>query len=42
VPSLEERGLLAPVTPGVWQWTGDYDNVRGIGADQADPESFIA
>jgi len=36
------RGLLKELYPGLWQWLGTYDSVRGIVLDgYADPEYFI-
>ncbi|MFW6126482.1 MAG: hypothetical protein ACOC58_05185, partial [Chloroflexota bacterium] len=39
--SLQARGLIAELTPGIWQWLGAYDPLVGIGAGFADPEQFI-
>ncbi len=37
-----QRGLAIEVLPGLWQWLGKYDAVRGILLDgMPDPESFI-
>jgi CRISPR-associated endonuclease/helicase Cas3 len=36
------RGLVIEVLPGLWQWLGKYDPVRGILLDgMPDPENFI-
>lgn len=37
-----QRGLAIEVLPGLWQWLGKYDAVRGILLDDMpDPENFI-
>jgi len=38
----QQRGLAIEVLPGLWQWLGKYDAVRGILLDgMPDPENFI-
>jgi len=34
-------GLIEPILPGVGEWLGGYDEVRGIQADQLGPESLV-
>lgn len=35
------EGLTAEITPGLWQWFGDYDDVRGLGAGQLNPARLV-
>lgn len=34
-------GLIAEVTPGLGEWMGDYDSVRGLVARDLDPDSLV-
>jgi CRISPR-associated endonuclease/helicase Cas3 len=37
----ERKGLLAPITPGLYEWLGDYDRVRGITERDLDADSLV-
>jgi len=39
VASLEGQGLIQPVRPGLWEWLGHYDEVRGVGGEQKGMEA---
>jgi len=39
--SAEYRSLLAPVLPGVWQWLGNYDRVRGLTGEGPDIDALV-
>ncbi len=40
--SAQKQGILIEVLPGLWQWLGKYDSLRGILLDgMPDPEHFI-
>ena len=41
VTAYETRGLLAPVAPGLWEWLGRYDRVRGLVDSTQDSEGFV-
>ena len=34
-------GLIAPVLPGLGEWMGSYDPVRGLTGDDPDPDSLV-
>ena len=37
----ERKGLLEPITPGLYEWLGDYDRVRGITDRDLDADSLV-
>jgi CRISPR-associated endonuclease/helicase Cas3 len=37
----EGRGLVRPVTPGLWEWCGGYDLVRGLKDLAYDPDRCV-
>jgi len=37
----DRKGLVAPITPGLYEWLGDYDRVRGITARGLDADSLV-
>ncbi|MCR4411139.1 MAG: CRISPR-associated helicase Cas3' [Thermoguttaceae bacterium] len=41
LPQYERDGLLCQVTPGLWQWLGSYDRVRGLVSRGQDPEQLV-
>ena len=41
VDNLMSEGLLCPVIPGLWEWIGQYDRVRGMSFERHDPADFI-
>lgn len=42
VPAMDNAGLLWEVTPGLYEWRGRYDAVRGIGGvTSLDPDALI-
>jgi CRISPR-associated endonuclease/helicase Cas3 len=38
---LSSQGLLIPVIPGIWEWSGRYDEKLGLTLARRDPEDFI-
>ncbi|HJT76449.1 MAG TPA: hypothetical protein VJ739_04535, partial [Gemmataceae bacterium] len=38
VAAYESRGLLRAVAPGLWEWQGRYDSVRGLVDGAIDPD----
>ncbi len=41
IDQLFEEGLLVPVTVGLWEWTGRYDEMFGISKEFVDPETLV-
>jgi CRISPR-associated endonuclease/helicase Cas3 len=41
VSAYESRGLLSEVAPGLWEWHGGYDPVRGIVDAAQDPDWLV-
>jgi CRISPR-associated endonuclease/helicase Cas3 len=41
VDSFQRDGLLQELVPGLWEWLGKYDLVRGITADNRKPEELV-
>ena len=41
IDTLMSEGLLCPVIPGLWEWIGQYDRVRGVSFERRDPADFI-
>jgi CRISPR-associated endonuclease/helicase Cas3 len=41
VNSYRRDGLLQELIPGLWEWLGKYDLVRGITADNRNPEELV-
>jgi len=41
IPSYQQRGLLQEVAPGLWEWLGGYDHVRGLVESGRDPETLV-
>ncbi len=41
IPRLEQQGLVGRLTESLWQWLGDYDEVRGIGYGSLDPDALV-
>ena len=41
IPSYQQRGLLQEVAPGLWEWLGGYDQVRGLVEGGRDPETLV-
>lgn len=39
--SYQRDGLLQELVPGLWEWLGKYDLVRGITADNRNPEELV-
>jgi CRISPR-associated endonuclease/helicase Cas3 len=47
LPAREEKGLVAkgymtPIVPGLWEWLGEYDEVRGLIKGGFSAEALIA
>ena len=41
IPEYYKQGLLSEVTPGLWEWLGRYDLVRGLVVANRDPEELV-
>ncbi len=41
IPSYQQKGLLQEVAPGLWEWLGGYDQVRGLVENGRDPETLV-
>jgi CRISPR-associated endonuclease/helicase Cas3 len=41
VDRYRERGLLAPVVAGLWEWQGKYDPIRGLVDAGIDPDQLV-
>jgi CRISPR-associated endonuclease/helicase Cas3 len=41
VDSYQRDGLLQELMPGLWEWLGKYDLVRGITADNRNPDELV-
>ncbi|MGN6811499.1 MAG: CRISPR-associated helicase/endonuclease Cas3, partial [Thermomicrobiales bacterium] len=37
----ESEGLALEVLPGLWEWCGKYDPVRGLGVGEGDPTQLV-
>jgi CRISPR-associated endonuclease/helicase Cas3 len=37
----QKDGLLHELTPGLWEWLGKYDQVRGLSVANRDPEELV-
>ena len=35
------QGLLGEITPGLWEWLGGYDPVRGLVVTNRDPAELV-
>jgi len=38
---LQEEKAITNLVPGVWQWLGGYDSVRGIVSIRHDPADLV-
>jgi len=41
IPEYYKQGLLSEVIPGLWEWLGGYDHVRGLVVANRDPEELV-
>ena len=41
IPDYHREGLLNEVAPGVWEWLGQYDAVRGLTVANRDPADLV-
>jgi CRISPR-associated endonuclease/helicase Cas3 len=41
IPEYHREGLLNEVAPGVWEWLGQYDAVRGLTVANRDPADLV-
>jgi CRISPR-associated endonuclease/helicase Cas3 len=41
VQAYRQKGLLQEVAPGLWEWLGGYDPVRGVVETARDPEELV-
>ena len=41
IPEYHREGLLSEVVPGVWEWLGQYDAVRGLTVANRDPADLV-
>ena len=39
--ACQRDGLVGEVIPGIWEWLGRYDSVRGLVAENQDPEELV-
>ena len=37
----KKDGVIIEIVPGLWEWTGNYDNARGLDLGGRNPEDFI-
>jgi CRISPR-associated endonuclease/helicase Cas3 len=42
IAGYQAKGLVSEIAPGLWEWRGDYDPVRGVGTDGIAPEGLVA
>ncbi len=41
IPRYQAQGLLQEVLPGIWEWLGAYDAVRGLVEAPRDPDELV-
>lgn len=41
VPTYQRNGLLQEVAPGLWEWLGGYDPIRGLVDGARDPDDLV-
>lgn len=41
VPTYQRNGLLQEVAPGLWEWLGSYDPIRGLVEGARDPDDLV-
>lgn len=41
IPAYQRNGLLQAVAPGLWEWLGGYDPIRGLVEAGRDPEDLV-
>ncbi|MGH9426626.1 MAG: hypothetical protein ACRD2L_10050, partial [Terriglobia bacterium] len=41
VPTYQRNGLLQEVAPGLWEWLGGYDPIRGLVEGSRDPDDLV-
>jgi CRISPR-associated endonuclease/helicase Cas3 len=41
IDSYQREGFLQQITPGLWEWLGQYDSVRGLTVANRDPEELV-
>jgi len=41
IAGYQREGFLHELTPGLWEWLGKYDPVRGLTPDNRDPEELV-
>jgi len=41
IPTFERNGLLQKVAPGLWEWLGGYDRVRGLVESAREPGDLV-
>lgn len=39
--NYRQAGIIAPVQPGIGEWLGDYDAVRGLATRDPHPDSLV-
>jgi CRISPR-associated endonuclease/helicase Cas3 len=41
IPTYHREGFLDEVAPGIWEWLGQYDSVRGLSLVNRDPAELV-
>lgn len=41
LPQLQSEGEVAPLAPGLWEWLGGYDSLRGLTVAHHDPADLV-
>jgi CRISPR-associated endonuclease/helicase Cas3 len=41
IQRFQNEGSIAPIIPGLWQWLGGYDKLRGLATSFYDPSDLI-
>jgi CRISPR-associated endonuclease/helicase Cas3 len=41
IPTHESDGMLQEIAPGLWEWLGGYDRVRGLVESAREPEDLV-
>ena len=41
ITGLENDGLAVPITTGLWEWRGAYDDATGLKEDHGNPQGLI-
>jgi len=41
ISDYDKQGLLQPIAPGLWEWLGGYDSIRGLVVANRDPAELV-